>query len=80
MLSGSRARSGADLASVLASPELAAQRALAASVHADFTREACEFAAGGRVPDWLAWSHRLAWSLCGLLDALDGPTGGGADT
>jgi hypothetical protein len=60
------------------SPETAARRRLAESVEADFTREAAEFAGGGKVPDWLAWSHRLARALGGLLDALNAepPPGG----
>jgi hypothetical protein len=55
--------------------EVNARRTLAASVHADFTTEAARFKTGGRVPDWLAWSHRLDQALSGLLDALaaDGP-------
>lgn len=55
----------------MSTSESSAQRTLGAVVHADFAREAADFAAGGRVPDWLAWSHRLATSLGGLLRALD---------
>jgi hypothetical protein len=60
-------------------PEVGARRTLAAVVLADFDRESADFSAGGPVPDWLAWAHRLAQALSGLLDALaraDVPPGG----
>lgn len=53
------------------SSETAARRTLGRAAAADFAREAAAFAAGGRTPDWLAWSHRLASALNGLLTALD---------
>jgi hypothetical protein len=66
-------------AAVRPTPEVAARRVLAASVLADFDREASDFAAGGRVPDWLMWSHRLGSALGGVLGALSAaepPPGG----
>jgi hypothetical protein len=58
---------------VPASAELRARRTMAEAVAADFRREAAEFRAGAAAPDWLAWSHRLAAALGGLLAALGGP-------
>jgi hypothetical protein len=52
-------------------PEVGARRTLAGVVLTDFDRESADFSAGGRVPDWLAWSHRLAQALGGLLAALE---------
>lgn len=60
-------------------PEVGARRVLASAVLGDFTREAQAFADGGQVPDWLAWSHRMAQALGGLLNALQAaqvPPGG----
>jgi hypothetical protein len=51
-------------------PEVQARRTLAAVVVADFDHEAADFANGGRIPDWLAWSHRLATAVRGLVEAL----------
>ena len=51
-------------------PEVQARRTLAAVVVADFDRESADFSAGGPVPDWLAWAHRLATATRGLLAAL----------
>jgi hypothetical protein len=53
-------------------PEAGARRTLAKVILADFDREASEFAAGGPQVDWVAWSHRLAHALGGLLDAIGG--------
>jgi hypothetical protein len=52
-------------------PETAARRVMAEVVLSGFTREAQAFASGGPVPDWLAYAHRLAQALRGLLGALE---------
>jgi hypothetical protein len=52
-------------------PEVAARRLLASTSAADFAAETQTFARGGQTPDWLAWAHRLALLLGGLLTAMD---------
>ena len=54
------------------SAELAARRAAAAAVAADFHTTMMAWLRGGQQPDYAAWAQRLEQHLRYVLDALDG--------
>lgn len=55
-------------------PEVASRRAQGAAIVGNFYRQTTAFQAGGRVPDWMLFAHRLGDALSGLLTALDQAT------